>query len=92
MKVKIFVIFCICLTALMLGIGIGSVNIPPFEIIRILSHQLFGLDLPEHISAANVSVVWSIRTPRALLAFVVGAALSTSGAVMQSTLRNPLAS
>lgn len=36
-------------------------------------------------------VVWEIRLPRALAAFVVGAALGASGAALQGLLRNPLA-
>lgn len=36
-------------------------------------------------------VVWSIRLPRALAAFLVGAALGLSGAALQGLLRNPLA-
>lgn len=36
-------------------------------------------------------VVWEIRLPRALAAFLVGAALGASGALLQGLLRNPLA-
>ena len=36
-------------------------------------------------------VIWQIRLPRAVAAFVVGAALGASGAAMQGLLRNPLA-
>ena len=36
-------------------------------------------------------VVWEIRIPRALTAFLVGAALGASGALLQGLLRNPLA-
>ena len=36
-------------------------------------------------------VIWEIRLPRALAAFVVGAALGSSGAALQGLLRNPLA-
>lgn len=36
-------------------------------------------------------VVWAIRLPRALAAFVVGVALGASGAALQGLLRNPLA-
>ena len=36
-------------------------------------------------------VVWAIRMPRALAAFLVGAALGLSGAALQGLLRNPLA-
>ncbi|CAM3857118.1 FecCD family ABC transporter permease [Litorimonas haliclonae] len=36
-------------------------------------------------------VIWQIRLPRALAAFIVGAALGASGAALQGLLRNPLA-
>jgi iron complex transport system permease protein len=36
-------------------------------------------------------ILWQIRLPRALLAGLVGAALSLAGATFQATLRNPLA-
>lgn len=42
-------------------------------------------------SPGDQIVIWEIRLPRALAAFVVGAALGASGAAMQGLLRNPLA-
>lgn len=41
--------------------------------------------------AGDQLVVWTIRLPRALAAFLVGAALGASGAALQGLLRNPLA-
>lgn len=41
--------------------------------------------------AGDRVVVWSIRLPRALAAFLTGAALGLSGAALQGLLRNPLA-
>lgn len=41
--------------------------------------------------ATDAVVVWEIRLPRALAAFIVGAALGVSGAALQGLLRNPLA-
>lgn len=38
------------------------------------------------------AIVWAIRLPVALMAVAVGAALGTTGAVMQTVLNNPLAS
>lgn len=49
-----------------------------------------GLGLPASPDAAHL-VLKEIRLPRALLGFLVGAALGTSGAVLQGYLRNPLA-
>ncbi|MCI5045043.1 MAG: iron ABC transporter permease [Aquisalinus sp.] len=42
-------------------------------------------------SAGDIIVLWEIRLPRALAAFLVGAALAISGASLQGLLRNPLA-
>lgn len=36
-------------------------------------------------------IIWAIRLPRALAAFLAGAALGASGAALQGLLRNPLA-
>jgi iron complex transport system permease protein len=47
---------------------------------------LFGAgDATHHV------IVWEIRMPRALAAFLTGAALGASGAALQGLLRNPLA-
>lgn len=40
---------------------------------------------------ATRTIVWEIRFPRALAAWIVGAALGLSGAALQGLLRNPLA-
>ncbi len=42
-------------------------------------------------SAVDNAIIWQIRLPRALSAFLVGAALGASGAALQGLLRNPLA-
>lgn len=42
-------------------------------------------------SASDTLIIWQIRLPRALAAFLVGAALGASGAALQGLLRNPLA-
>lgn len=41
--------------------------------------------------AETHTIVWDIRLPRALTAWIVGAALGLSGAALQGLLRNPLA-
>lgn len=42
-------------------------------------------------SVSEANVVWIIRFPRVLLALLIGAALSVSGAALQGLFRNPLA-
>ena len=77
---------------LILSIGIGSVSISPAQVVAILLSKLPGGALPAGVDPNLAAIVWGMRFPRAVLAFLAGAALSASGAVMQSVLKNPLAS
>ncbi len=89
---RLFLLLLICLLTLAAGAGVGSVAISPADILAILGNRLFSLPLPEDISPNQVSILWTLRLPRCLCAFLVGGALAASGTVMQSVLRNPLAS
>ena len=89
-QVKCLIALVACLAILILAVAVGSVNVPPGDIINIIAHRVFGTSL--QADRTSVAIVWNLRLPRALLAFIAGAALSVSGAVMQSVLRNPLAS
>ncbi|MBR0463520.1 MAG: iron ABC transporter permease [Clostridia bacterium] len=80
-------LFCI-----LIGVMIGSAGISLVDVITILKVNIFGGALPERIIKNTANIIWSIRLPRVLCAFLTGAMLSVSGAVMQSVLRNPLAS
>ncbi len=78
--------------ALILGICVGSVNIPLSDTLSIIGAKLTGGEVNAAVDASLVSILWEIRIPRALCAFLVGGALAASGAVIQSILQNPLAS
>jgi len=92
MKSKIILTVCVSFAVLILGIAVGSVYVSPGDIFNIIRHKIFGANLSEHIRPSAVAIVWNLRIPRALLAFIAGSTLSVSGSVMQSVLRNPLAS
>lgn len=94
MKTKFKISLCIltAIVVIILGIGIGSVYISPSDSLSIISNKLFGVSLPNHISHSSVSILLKLRLPRTFLAFIVGSALAASGTVMQSVLKNPLAS
>lgn len=70
------------LIALIAACFLGSTPLPPERLLAALA----GGGQP-----GDATVVWSIRLPRALAAFVVGVALGISGAALQGLLRNPLA-
>lgn len=61
---------------------LGSTPMAPLRVLAALT----GGGLP-----GDQTIVWSIRMPRALAAWLVGAALGASGAALQGLLRNPLA-
>lgn len=54
------------------------------------NYQLFNTILGHGTSNVN-DIIWNVRLPRTLSAFVTGALLALSGAIMQILLRNPLA-
>lgn len=74
----------------LLNLAMGAVAIDPAEVAAVLGRKL-GLALGAEPSFQAEAVVWSIRTPRVLLAAVVGAGLAMTGAVLQGLFRNPLA-
>lgn len=88
---KCLITIVICLIAFLCSASIGSVIIPGTDILKIIWHKITGAGLGD-IPDTTVSILMNIRLPRALLSFLVGSALAVSGTVMQSVLRNPLAS
>jgi iron complex transport system permease protein len=72
------------------GISLGSSNIAFGETLKALLEKIFGI--PLETEGRIISIVWNLRFPRAILAFMIGGALAASGAVFQSVLKNPLAS
>ena len=72
--------------------SLGSTLINPGDTVMIILHHIFGIPLRAGIDPTHVSIVWLLRLPRVLLAFLAGGCLAISGAVCQSILRNPLAS
>jgi len=68
----------------MLDIFIGSVSIPPGEILKILSGS-------EPTRETWYHIVTKLRLPRVITAMVAGSSLALSGLFMQTYFRNPLA-
>ena len=87
---KIIIILIFVFASIILSICIGSIFISPKEIISIFFYKIFYPNLIEN--KINADIIFSIRLPRSILAFFVGASLSLTGVVVQSILRNPLAS
>lgn len=82
----------VCLFILLVAIRAGSVYISLPDLLKIIGSHITGKPLPAEVDPMSDSIFWTIRTPRAITAFLVGGCLSVSGAVMQAVLQNPLAS
>lgn len=91
-KVKLLVIAGISFIILILAMGIGGVYISPIEIINIIFYKIFGNSFLGEIDEKYISILWKIRFPRVILAFISGCGLGLSGVIMQSVLKNPMAS
>jgi iron complex transport system permease protein len=81
-RLLIALLLAATLAAMLSACFLGST---PMEAARVIA-AFFGQG-----TAADTIVIWEIRLPRAITAFVVGAALGVSGAALQGLLRNPLA-
>jgi iron complex transport system permease protein len=83
--VLVLVLGAMMLAALVLDMATGPSGLPLKQIWAAFTGS-------EDASRAASVIVWQVRLPVALMALLVGAALSLAGAEMQTILDNPLAS
>ncbi len=76
-------LFVLLLLFLVMNLCIGSVNIPFFEIAKILQ----GIGTDENYT----EIVTQVRAPRAFAAVILGGALALSGYLLQTFFHNPIA-
>ncbi|MFJ2638130.1 FecCD family ABC transporter permease [Streptomyces sp. NPDC087511] len=74
---------------MVLAVGIGAVDVPAGDVWTVLVHHATGRGAVDDIALDQI--VWQFRTPRVVLAAVVGAGLAVAGAVLQTLVSNPLA-
>lgn len=91
-KNKILLSIIIAFFIISIGTSNGSSDISILDTISVMLNKIFNLPLKESITSPQVAIVWKIRLPRVLLAFMVGGCLAVSGAVIQSVLKNELSS
>jgi iron complex transport system permease protein len=82
------VLVAFTLVVLVFSISYGQYDISPLDVVQ----TIIGTLPQDHPDYRNFNlVVHTFRLPRIVLAFLVGAALATSGTIMQGITRNPLA-
>ena len=78
----------VLLVSIVVGLLVGPVHISPGAALRWLIS--FG-DQPSGMSEQQAAILANLRLPRVIVAGLVGASLSASGAAYQAVFRNPLA-
>ena len=74
-----------CVVAALFGVVMGSSSLTLADVFRALAGD-------ETLPKAASSIVMQVRIPRVAAALLAGAALATSGCIIQTVLANPLAS
>lgn len=80
---RLLMLSLVLLASAGLSLCLGSFPTPPLQVLNTLT-------APQNSDIAFI--IWELRLPRITLAILVGAALAIAGAILQSIVRNPLAS
>jgi iron complex transport system permease protein len=78
------------LVSILIGVSVGALPLSPTGVLSTLANRA-GLPVESSLTRLQGTVLMELRLPRVLLAAVVGALLSISGAAYQGVFRNPLA-
>lgn len=79
------------LAALVAGLALGPVALPPAGVAAELANLIPGVHLRSGLSEREVAIITELRLPRVVLGLLVGAMLAMAGAAFQGVFRNPLA-
>ncbi|SBT53919.1 FecCD family ABC transporter permease [Micromonospora narathiwatensis] len=79
------------LVALVAGVSLGPVSLPPGSVAAELLNLLPGVHLDSGLSEREIAIVTELRLPRVVLGLLVGGLLALAGGCYQGVFRNPLA-
>lgn len=79
------------LVALVAGVSLGPVGLPPGSVAAELLNLLPGVRLDSGLTEREIAIVTELRLPRVVLGLLVGGLLALAGGCYQGVFRNPLA-
>lgn len=85
----ILILLIVLFVLLLVGLSNGGAT---FNVRESWDALLSGLMLPKDQMTVSQKIIWQLRVPRVLMAIVGGMGLAVAGLIMQTILRNPLAS
>jgi iron complex transport system permease protein len=77
--------------ALVVGVSLGPVSLPPGSVALELLNLLPGVRLESGLTEREIAIVTELRLPRVVLGLLVGGMLALAGGCYQGVFRNPLA-
>jgi len=75
-----------------ISLFLGRYSVSPREVFQIFANHFFGANYAPTWEESAAKVIIQVRFPRAVMAALVGAGLSSSGASFQGMFQNPLVS
>jgi len=91
-KLKIFIAAAAALFFIAAGTAVGSNYISFGNVLKAILSKAPLFDFGDSLDKKIITVVWTLRLPRTIMAFLVGGCIAIAGTVVQSVLKNPLAS
>lgn len=87
---RLWLLSLTCLTFItpFVASSFGAASISATDVMQVFAHKLLGMGASLGVTER---IIWELRLPRVLLAFIAGAGLSIAGSVLQTVTRNPLA-
>lgn len=90
--ILILVLLFMSVSLMMLGMCLGSVDIPFVDLVRVFLHPIFPDFVQQPSETYYADFIYKGRIPRMFMILLTGFSLGMAGMVMQGLLRNPLVS
>ncbi|MEV0267170.1 iron ABC transporter permease [Hamadaea sp. NPDC050747] len=81
----------VLVVAVLAGIALGPVGLPPGSVAIELLNLIPGVHLNSGLNEREIAIITDLRLPRVVLGLLVGSMLALAGASYQGVFRNPLA-
>lgn len=86
----IFLTLCFAVISFIMALSLGAAEISFSDVVASLFNS-FSSDKNANNVLFFERIIWELRMPRAILAFLAGCGLAVSGLILQTVTRNPLA-
>ena len=88
----LIVIAVLIVVAIGVSVSVGAVGVSADTVGKVIGNHIFGKEIfPVVWERKTENIIWNIRFPRVVMAFLVGAGLAVCGVLMQALTKNPLA-